>query len=251
MRLNSTQKYNPNNEYSRHSGRVSHRIRGSGLAAALKAFESLAVVVQWVNMYVPKVFAVDDLAKLQDFMEEFSFATMVTHRDGELTASHIPFLLDRSVKPYGALRAHIAIRNPQLKDLQSGCQALVIFQGPHSYVSPSWYVQPENVPTWNYTVVHAYGAPKIGDRAAMVALLKDLTGKHESPSEQPWDFDPNAAWIQKLLPEIAAFEIKIEKLQGKFKLNQNRTPADRAGVIEALSGSEDAQQRSVAKLMRP
>jgi len=100
-------------------------------------------------------------------------------------------------------------------------------------------------------VVHAYGAPKIGDRAAMVALLKDLTGKHESPSEQPWDFDPNAAWIQKLLPEIAAFEIKIEKLQGKFKLNQNRTPADRAGVIEALSGSEDAQQRSVAKLMRP
>jgi transcriptional regulator len=202
-------------------------------------------------MYVPKVFAVEDLPRLQDFMEEFNFATIVTQRDGELTASHIPFLLDRSVEPYGTLRAHIAIRNPQLKDLQSGGQALVIFQGPHSYVSPSWYVQPENVPTWNYTVVHAYGAPKIGDRAAMIALLKDLTGKHEKSFDQPWDFDANAAWIQKLLPEIAAFEIKIEKLQGKFKLNQNRTPADRAGVIQALSGSEDPIQRSVAELMAP
>jgi transcriptional regulator len=78
-----------------------------------------------------------------------------------------------------------------------------------------------------------------------------LTGKHEKSFERPWDFDPNAAWIQKLLPEIAAFEIKIEKLQGKFKLNQNRTPADRAGVIQALSGSEDPIQRSVAELMAP
>ncbi len=199
-------------------------------------------------MYVPKVFAVEDLVRLQDFIEEFSFATIVTQRDGDLTASHLPFLLDRSVAPYGALRAHMAIRNPQVKDLQSGSQALVIFQGPHTYVSPSWYVQPENVPTWNYTAVHAYGVPRIGDRTAMIALLKDLTRQHEKSLEQPWDFDPDAAWIQKLLPEIAAFEIRIEKLQGKFKLNQNRTAADRDGVIEALSGSEIAklmdQQRS-------
>src|ERR1700722_17999621 len=202
-------------------------------------------------MYVPKVFAVEDSGRLQDFMEEFNFGTIVTQRDSELTASHIPFLLDRSVEPYGALRAHIAIRNPQLKDLQSGTQSLVIFQGPHTYVSPSWYVRPENVPTWNYTAVHAYGVPRIGDRTATIALLKDLTRQHEKSFEQPWDFDPDAAWIQKLLPEIAAFEIKIEKLQGKFKLNQNRTAADRAGVIQALSGSEDPMQRSVAELMAP
>jgi len=200
-------------------------------------------------MYVPKAFAVEDLARLQDFMEEFNFVSVVTERDGELTASHIPFLLDRSVEPYGVLRAHVAIRNPQLKDFHEGSQALVIFQGPHTYISPSWYVQPENVPTWNYTVVHAYGVPKIGDQAAMMALLKDLVGKHEKPLHPPWDFDPNAAWIQKMLPEIAAFEIKIEKLQGKFKLNQNRRPADRAGVIEALSASEDPAQRAVADLM--
>ena len=201
------------------------------------------------SMYVPKAFAVDDVSLLHDFIEEFSFATIVTQRDGELIASHIPFLLDRSVEPYGALRAHVAIRNPQLADYQSGSQALVIFQGPHCYISPSWYVNPENVPTWNYTVVHAYGTPKIVDPAAVGTLLKDLVGKHERPLGQPWDFDPNDAWIQKLLPEIAAFEIKIDRLQGKFKLNQNRTPADREAVIEKLSGSEDPLQRTIATLM--
>ena len=201
-------------------------------------------------MYVPKLFAVEDVPRLQDFMEEFNFAALVTQRDGQLTASHIPFLLDRSAEPYGTLRAHIAIRNTQLKDLQSDARALVIFQGPHTYISPSWYVNPENVPTWNYTVVHAYGVPKIGNKAAMVQLLKDLVGKHEKSLQPPWDFDPNAAWVQKLLTEIVAFEIKIEKLEGKFKLNQNRRPEDRAGVIETLSKSDDPLQRAVASLMR-
>jgi transcriptional regulator len=200
-------------------------------------------------MYLPKLFAVEDLVQLQDFMEQFNFATIVTERDGELSASHIPFSLDRSTEPYGTLHAHVAIKNPQLEDLRSGAQALVIFLGPHTYVSPSWYVNPQNVPTWNYTAVHAYGVPKIGDQAATVAHLKHLVSKHEKAFEHPWDFDPSSAWIQRLLPGITAFEIKIEKLQGKFKLNQNRTPADRAGVIDALSKSEDPLQRAVARLM--
>jgi transcriptional regulator len=200
-------------------------------------------------MYVPKLFAVEDLAQLQDFMEQFNFATVVTQRDGELTASHIPVLLDRGVEPYGVLRAHVAIKNPQLEDFRAGSQALLIFQGPHTYVSPSWYVKAENVPTWNYTVVHAYGVARMADQAATLAHLKQLVNKHEKTFEQPWDFDPNAPWIQRLLPGIAAFEIKIEKLQGKFKLNQNRAPEDRAGVIETLSASEDPLQRAVASLM--
>jgi transcriptional regulator len=147
------------------------------------------------------------------------------------------------------LRAHVAIGNPQLEDFRAGSRALVIFQGPHTYVSPSWYVQPQNVPTWNYTVVHAYGVPRIMERDAMVALLKNLVGKHESAFQKPWDFDPEDPFMQKQMPAIAGFEIKIAKLQGKFKLNQNRTAADRAGVIEALSASEDPRQQSVARLM--
>jgi transcriptional regulator len=206
-------------------------------------------MLQWANMYVPKAFAVEDVVELQDFMDEFNFATVVTQRDGELTASHIPFVVDRSVQPYGVLRAHVAIRNPQLEDFRSGARALVIFQGPHTYVSPSWYVKPQNVPTWNYTVVHAYGTPRIMDRAGMVALLKNLVGKHEGSLEKPWDFDSEDAFMQKQMPEIAGFEIPIERLQGKFKLNQNRTTADRAGVIEALSASEDPAQRAVGTLM--
>jgi len=200
-------------------------------------------------MYVPKLFAVEDVPRLQDFMEQFNFATLVTQRGGELTASHIPLVLDRTVAPYGALRAHLAIKNPQVEDLRSGSRALIIFQGPHTYVSPSWYVQPQNVPTWNYTVVHAYGAPQPCDSSATLTHLKALVSKHEKFFDKPWDFDPTAAWIQNLLRAIAAFEIKIEKLEGKFKLNQNRTAADRAGVIEALSASDDPLQRAVADWM--
>lgn len=200
-------------------------------------------------MYVPHAFAVDDIPRLQDFMEQFNFATVVTGRAGELTASHVPFLLDRGAGPYGTLRAHIAIRNPQLEDFRAGSQALVIFQGPHSYISPSWYVNSENVPTWNYTAVHAYGAPKIGNKSAMVVLLKDLTAKQEASFERPWEFDSDAAWVQNLLNDIVAFEIRIEKLEGKFKLNQNRKPEDRAGVIEALSASDDPGPQAMAKLM--
>lgn len=206
-------------------------------------------MLQWADMYLPKVFAVEDLLRLHEFIEQFNFATLVTQRNGELTASHIPFVLDRGVEPYGVLRAHIAIRNPQLEDIRAGSQALVIFQGPHTYISPSWYVNPENVPTWNYTVVHAYGVPRVGNKAAMIALLKELTVLHERAFEKPWDFDPNSAWIQKLSNEIVAFEIKIEKLEGKFKLNQNRKPEDRAGVIEKLSASADPAERAVGAFM--
>jgi len=200
-------------------------------------------------MYLPKAFEVTDIARLHDFMDEFNFATVVTGRAGELTASHIPFLLDRTAGAHGTLRAHIAIRNPQIEHFRAGSEALVIFQGPHTYVSPNWYVNAQNVPTWNYSVVHAHGTPRIGGLPAMVALLRDLVDKHEKPFEKPWQFDPEDPWIKKMLNEIVAFEMPIEKLEGKFKLNQNRAPADRAGVIAALSISEDSAQRAVAGLM--
>jgi transcriptional regulator len=200
-------------------------------------------------MYLPKAFAVSDLPRLHDFMDEFNFAAVVTQHAGELTASHVPFILDRSAGPNGTLRAHIAIRNPQLEHFRSGSEALVIFQGPHTYVSPNWYVNPQNVPTWNYSVVHAHGTPKIGGLQAMIALLSSLVAKHEKPFEKPWRFDPEDAWIKKLLNEIVAFEMPITRLEGKFKLNQNRAPEDRDGVIAAFSSSEDPAERAVALLM--
>jgi transcriptional regulator len=201
-------------------------------------------------MYLPNAFAIKDLPVLHDFMEQYSFATLVTRHSGELIASHAPFVLDRDAGPYGRLRGHLAIRNPQLPHLASGAEALVIFQGPHSYISPSWYAAPHNVPTWNYTAVHAYGIPKMMDRAALVVLLKDLVHQNERSFEQPWDFDAEARWVQDLLRQIAAFEIEIGTLQGKFKLNQNRTSTDRARVIEILSASPDPAQRQMAGLIQ-
>jgi len=200
-------------------------------------------------MYLPSLFAVKDLPVLQDFMEQYSFGTLVTRHADELIASHLPFVLDRDAGPNGTLRGHLAVRNPQLAHLASGAEALVMFQGPHLYISPSWYATPHNVPTWNYTAVHAYGLPKIVDRDALVELLKDLVQENEKSFEQPWDFDSEASWMQALLPQIAAFEIPIEKLQGKFKLNQNRVAADRARVIEVLSASQDPARRQMADLI--
>jgi transcriptional regulator len=201
-------------------------------------------------MYLPIAFAVTDLTVLHDFMERYSFATLVTQHSGEMIASHIPFVLDRDAGRQGTLRGHLAIGNPQLAHLASGSEALVIFQGPHSYISPSWYAAPENVPTWNYTAVHASGVPKMMDRASLVGLLKELVRQNERSFEQPWDFDPEASWIQKMLPQIAGFEIPIERLQGKFKLNQNRSMADRTRVVEILSASEDPAQRQMAALIK-
>ena len=201
-------------------------------------------------MYLPRVFAVDDVPALHGFMEQFSFASLITQNEGKLIGSHIPFVLDRQAGAHGRLRGHVAVGNPQLAHLKSGAEALVMFQGPHSYISPSWYAAQENVPTWNYTAVHAYGRPRMLDRDGLIALLKDLVHQNEASFEHPWDFDPRAPWIEKVLPQIAAFEIPIERLEGKFKLNQNRAAADRRRVVEVLSASDDPAQRHMAELIQ-
>jgi len=201
-------------------------------------------------MYLPRVFAVDDVPALHGFMEQFSFASLITQNEGKLIGSHIPFVLDREAGAHGRLRGHVAVGNPQLAHLKSGSEALVMFQGPHSYISPSWYAAQENVPTWNYTAVHAYGRPKILDRDGLILLLKDLVHQNERHFEQPWDFDPQAPWIDNMLPQIATFELPIERLEGKFKLTQNQQSADRRRVVEVLSASNDPAQRHMAELIR-
>jgi transcriptional regulator len=123
-----------------------------------------------------------------------------------------------------------------------------MFQGPHSYISPSWYASQESVPTWNYTVVHAYGRPRMLDRAGHY-LAEGSCPPEREIVRAALDFDTQAAWIEKLLPQIA-FEIPIERLEGKFKLNQNRTLADRKRVVEVLSASQDPAQRHMAELMQ-
>ncbi len=200
-------------------------------------------------MYIPKAFRQDDIRTLHTFMRTYSFATLVTQHEGVPFATHLPFLLDTRRGPNGTLFAHMARANPQWHDFDSTQEVLVIFQGPHAYVSPSWYEVELSVPTWNYAVVHAYGFPRlIDDEAELNNLLKTLIETHEAQFENPWPFQLPGDYVQKMMRGIVGLEIEITRLEGKFKLSQNRTGTEREKVIAALQESSDTL--AVAELMK-
>ena len=199
-------------------------------------------------IHIPKHFAEHDLARLQALVRAHNFATLVSAHQGEIQVSHLPFLLDAQGK---MLRAHMARANPQWRTLSPEREVLVIFRGPHHYVSPAWYARHPSVPTWNYAVVHAQGRPTlIEDREGLAVLVRDLVTRHEAASPEPWKMDLPPDYQDKMLSAIVGFEIEITRLDGKFKLSQNRPVGDRQLVIEALErlGSDDAV--GVAALMR-
>jgi transcriptional regulator len=188
-------------------------------------------------MYVPALFAEDRLDVMHDVMRRHDFATVITNGgdDGPL-ASHLPMLLLADRGRFGTLQMHVAIQNPhaqQLRDLKS---VLAIFHGPHGYISPTWYVNPVNVPTWNYIVVHAYGRARAMDDAQLCEYLHALARVYESDRWTP-DRLPEAVF-NKMRQAIVGFEIEITQLQGKWKLGQNRTRADREGAIAGLRGAD-------------
>jgi len=193
-------------------------------------------------MYIPKHFRVDDLNTLHDLMRAYSFATLITQHEGVPFATHLPFILDAQRGPYGTLLAHVARANPQWRDFTSEQEVLVIFQGPHAYVSPSWYEVELSVPTWNYAAVHAYGVPRlVEDGEELYQLLKVLIETHESQFENPWPFQLPHDYLQKMMRGIVAFQIEITRLEGKFKMSQNRTASERENIIAALNESSDTQ----------
>lgn len=202
-------------------------------------------------MYVPPPFKQSDLAACHGLMEANSFGTLVSPGAGASApnATHIPFLLDRTAGPKGTLIGHMARANPHRELL--GAEALVIFQGPHAYVSPSWYEAAPAVPTWNYVAVHAYGTPSITDDPATVrATLARLTKVHEAGRKAPWQFDfLPGDFADGMVRGIFAFEIPIARLEGKWKLSQNRSTADREGVIAGLRAQGDPMPLAVAQEM--
>jgi transcriptional regulator len=199
-------------------------------------------------MYIPKAFREDDLNTLHKSMQEYSFATLITQHEGVPFATHLPFILDAKRAPNGTLLAHMARANPQWRDFKSEQEVLVIFQGPHAYVSPSWYEVELSVPTWNYAVVHAYGFPRLlEDSEELYKLLKILIETHEAQFENPWPFQLPDDYLQKMMRGIVGFEIEITRLEGKFKMSQNRTESEREKVIAALHESTDTL--AVADLM--
>jgi len=201
-------------------------------------------------MYVPAHFSENDLPKLYDFVERHAFGLLISQHDGEPFATHLPLLLDRSVSPNGILLGHVAKANPHWRQLANQ-QALCVFNGPHAYISPSWYQTPNTVPTWNYVAVHVYGrAQLIDDSDQLVDLIHKLTDVYERDRPTPWGFDVNDPYIRKLANGIVGFRIAIERIEGKWKLNQNHPQERRERVIAALRERGGGNDVEIARLMQ-
>jgi transcriptional regulator len=198
-------------------------------------------------VYVPPLFKEDRIDVLHDAIRRTGLATLVTLAADGLIASHVPMLLDPDPAPYGTLIGHLARPNPQARSVVPGVQALAIFQGPDVYITPSWYAtKRENgkvVPTWNYVAIHAHGPVEFFDDTERLRdVVTRLTEREEQARADPWAVsDAPAAFIDGMLKGIVGFALPIARLEGKWKMSQNRPAQDRAGVVAGLEqqGRED------------
>ena len=203
-------------------------------------------------MYIPKHFQITDTAWCHALMRAQSFAAMITADDaGVPFATHLPILVDPARGPLGTLRGHVARANPHWRYVAAGRPTLVVFAGAHAYVSPSWYATHPSVPTWNYVAVHATGTGTlVEDPEQVKTLLADLVRTYESSGPTAWALEGLAAdYLAGMQRGIVAFEIPIERLEGKAKLSQNRDAVDQARTREALASADDPLARAVAALM--
>ncbi|PFB25912.1 transcriptional regulator [Bacillus cereus] len=198
-------------------------------------------------MYIPKYFAIQDEEMKYEIIEQNSFATLFSQHNGEPYATHLPLLLNRETL---TLHGHFARPNEQWKD--SGNQhVLAIFQGPHSYISPSWYETNNAVPTWNYVAVHVYGELEIvEDEQELLNSLQDLVHKYEDPQSTYSLNEVDSNYMAGLSKGIVGFKIKISKIEGKAKLSQNHSVARRKLVVEELEKVGSEGSRGIAELMK-
>lgn len=202
-------------------------------------------------MYIPRTFREVDPTALNELMQRYGFATLFSWTDQGPMATHIPFMLDPDRGAHGTLMAHMARANPHWRNFELHQEVLVSFLGPHAYISPSWYRDPVTVPTWNYAAVHAYGVPKlVNDTKTLRKQVLQLTAVYESYVDPPWDPKTAEPVMPTELKAIVGFEIPIQRIEGKFKFNQNRSREDRASVVAALEQSSDPTAAEVAQTMR-
>jgi transcriptional regulator len=194
-------------------------------------------------MYVPDAFRLDDPATLLAHAAAYPFATVITHCEGHLGVSHLPLLVNVAGN---TLRGHLARENPQIAHLTAGADVLAIFHGPHGYVSPSVYAEQPSVPTWNYVVVHVHGRARLLDEGGLRAILDDMVSHFDQTGWRP---EASAEFMAPKLAAIAGFEIEIQRIEGKWKLSQNRSLTDQARVVSWLERGDD-QSRALAAVMR-
>lgn len=206
-------------------------------------------------MYIPSHFAEADVERMHALMRGHPFATWVVELGGELVANHIPMLVDGSRGEFGTLVGHVSRANPVWRRLAGAGESLAMFQGPQAYISPGWYASKREhgkvVPTWNYAVVHARGVARtIEDRDWLLRHVNELSNTHEAGEEAPWKVsDAPAEFIEQMLRGIVGIEIPISRIEGKWKLGQNRNAADRTGMAEGLRARGADEASALADLV--
>ena len=200
-------------------------------------------------MYIPAIYKNENQEAIHAFIKKNSFGILVNQVDEKLWATHIPFELEIQKEGKQVLYGHVSKENPQWKSFVSSEQILVIFSGPNSYISPSWYDH-ENVPTWNYSAVHVYGSIKIIEGEALLYALKKMIDKHESHSENPIRMEDLSAETMKQTEGIVAFEIEINEIQAIQKLSQNRDDKNYENIISQLEKKEEPDSTAMAKEMK-
>ena len=201
-----------------------------------------------MTLYVPAHFRVEDRDRLVDFILRNAFGTLVSSASEGFDVSHIPFVPDVGADGSLRLLGHVARANPHWRGLEEANHVMAIFWGAHGYVSPTWYEDLPAVPTWNYAVVHAHGRVRLLDEEGLRDVIGRLSKTYEAGNPNPWRLeDQPADFIAKLVPVIVGFAIEVERLEGKFKLSQNRPGKDRTRVIDAL---QERGSTELAELMR-
>jgi transcriptional regulator len=194
-------------------------------------------------MYLPQPFAESRVPVLHAAIRALGFGALVTLGEDGLAASHVPMLIDGEPGPFGVLTGHIARENPQWRVVKYDTEALAIFLGPHTYISPSWYATKQQtgrvVPTWNYIAVEAKGRLRFFDnRENLRHIVTRLTEKYEARRAAPWHVaDAPGDYIDTMLKAIVGFELTITSLEGKWKMSQNQPPQNRAGIIAGLKAA--------------
>jgi transcriptional regulator len=205
-------------------------------------------------MYRPDHFRVDDVSRLHALMRARPFAALVSTGPVGLEATHLPTVL-KDEGPWGTIECHLARANPHWKALAGGDEALMIFTGPDGYVTPNWYPSKTDhgkvVPTWNYAVVHAYGRPEVMQDAHWLRRhVTDLTAQQERNDARPWAVsDAPESFIDAMLRGIVGFRFGISRLEGKWKMSQNRDIKDRHGVVRGLGERKAGDDHEIADIV--
>lgn len=205
-------------------------------------------------MYQPDHFRVTDLAQMHALIRARPLAALVSVGPVGLYATHLPTVL-KDDGPYGVIECHLARANPHWKDLAAGNEALMIFQGPEGYITPNWYPSKADhgkvVPTWNYAVVHAYGRPEVmEDKDWLRRHVTELTVQQETNEAKPWALsDAPESYIEVMLRGIIGFRFAITRLEGKWKMSQNRDVKDRDGVVRGLGTRRQVDDLEMAEII--